>query len=322
MPPRIATANDGPSLLDSYWAIPKFTRFLATGAVATAAATKFGLVHPYVLLLLWPKVVGQLQVRGGMECGVWSGRKRKEGEETEASKVAHRSPDRNRKKNLNLFFNLLNSTPPHRHQLWRLVTSFLFLGTLSFPWLLQMVWLVQYGKALEQGVFASSASAADFPFMLFVGCAAMAALSAVPLLPFNVGAMGPALTFMLLYVWSRHNPDQPTSVMGLVTVRSFHLPFAICLASLCGVGGSLTADLLGLVAGHVYYFLKVVHPAGGGARLLETPAWFERALLRLEVISPGSARPGVTAAAAAAAGANPSDPRFRAFAGAGRRLAD
>ena len=62
MPPRIATANTGPSLLDAYWAVPKFTRFLATGAVATAAATQFGVIHPYVLLLLWPKVVGQLQV--------------------------------------------------------------------------------------------------------------------------------------------------------------------------------------------------------------------------------------------------------------------
>ena len=36
MPPRIATANTAPSLLDAYWAIPKFTRFLATGAVSTA----------------------------------------------------------------------------------------------------------------------------------------------------------------------------------------------------------------------------------------------------------------------------------------------
>lgn len=181
-----------------------------------------------------------------------------------------------------------------------------------------MIWLVQYGKALEEGVFGSSVSAADFPFMLGFGCATMAALSAVPFLPFNVGALGPALVFMLLYVWSRHHPDQSTSVMGLVTIRTFYMPFAFLGLALCGVGGSFTSSLLGLLAGHLYYFLKVVHPAAGGARLLETPGWFERGLLRAGIIAPGSARP---AAAAAVAGANPSDPSFRAFAGTGRRFA-
>lgn len=182
-----------------------------------------------------------------------------------------------------------------------------------------MIWLVQYGRGLEEGVFGASASAADFPYFLLVGCSAMAALSAVPFLPFNVGAFGPALVFMFLYVWSRHHPDQQTSVMGLVTIRTFYMPFAFLGLALCGVGGSFTSSLLGLIAGHLYYFLKVVHPAGGGSRLLETPGWFERALLRAGLISPAAARPG---AATAAAGANPSDPGFRAFAGAGRRLAD
>ena len=214
---------------------------------------------------------------------------------------------------------LLKKKKKKRPQLWRLVTSFLFLGSLSFPWLIQMIWLVQYGKALEEGVFGTSASsAADFPYFLLFGCSAMAALSAV--VPFfNVGAFGPALVFMLLYIFSRHYPDQTTSVMGLVQIRTFWLPFAFLGLSLCGVGGPFSSSLLGLVAGHLYYFLKTVHPAGGGSRLLETPGWFERALLRAKLISPAAARPG---AAAAVAGLNPSDPSFRAFAGAGRRLAD
>ena len=80
MPPRIATANTAPSLLDAYWAVPKFTRFLATGAVATAAATKFGVIHPYLLLLLWPKVVGQLQVGFCLRLGGSGGSRRTRGE--------------------------------------------------------------------------------------------------------------------------------------------------------------------------------------------------------------------------------------------------
>jgi Derlin-2/3 len=38
-------------------------------------------------------------------------------------------------------------------------------------------------------------------------------------------------------------------------------------------GAPLVPDLLGIIAGHLYYFLTVLHPLATGNILLRTPRW-------------------------------------------------
>lgn len=38
-------------------------------------------------------------------------------------------------------------------------------------------------------------------------------------------------------------------------------------------GSPLITDLLGIIAGHLYYFLTVLHPLATGKNLLKTPKW-------------------------------------------------
>lgn len=38
-------------------------------------------------------------------------------------------------------------------------------------------------------------------------------------------------------------------------------------------GSPLVPDLLGIIAGHLYYFLTVLHPLATGKNLLKTPKW-------------------------------------------------
>ena len=64
-----------------------------------------------------------------------------------------------------------------------------------------------------------------------------------------------SLVFMLLYLWSRENPNANTSIMGLVTLKAFYLPWGM-MGATAMMGGSIVPDLLGVVAGHLYYFLK------------------------------------------------------------------
>ena len=92
------------------------------------------------------------------------------------------------------------------HQLWRLLPATVFLGPISFGTLIQLVWLVQYGRALEDGAFV--ASTADFAWCVITGAAALAvAALAIPAL--GLVTLAPSLVFMLLYVWARHNPTSP-----------------------------------------------------------------------------------------------------------------
>jgi hypothetical protein len=38
-------------------------------------------------------------------------------------------------------------------------------------------------------------------------------------------------------------------------------------------GSPIIPDLLGIIAGHLYYFLTVLHPLAGGKNILKTPMW-------------------------------------------------
>jgi len=38
-------------------------------------------------------------------------------------------------------------------------------------------------------------------------------------------------------------------------------------------GNPIKPDILGMVAGHIYYFLTVLHPLAGGNFKLKTPLW-------------------------------------------------
>lgn len=55
-------------------------------------------------------------------------------------------------------------------------------------------------------------------------------------------------------------------------LQGLHLPFAFMAVSLI-MGGNWQADLLGILVGHVYYFLKEVYPRASGREVIRTPMW-------------------------------------------------
>jgi hypothetical protein len=141
----------------------------------------------------------------------------------------------------------------------------------------------------------------------------MAAASAA--LPwFALGAFGQSLVIFLMYISVRHHPAAPVSLFGLVSLPSLYLPWAFLALAAAGLGGDPRGVGLGIVAGHVVWFLTAVHPRVPGARaVLAPPRWLVRACMARGVGA-------VPAPAAAAAAVNPSDPGFRPFAGRGQRL--
>jgi len=227
-----------------------------------------------------------------------------------------------------------------RLQLWRPLTSALFLAPYSLRFVFEMLWIVQYGSALERGPYALRPG--DFLWMLVSGASA---LTAVALLAPPLGLMFVAspLVFALVYVWSRTYPDQRVSLFGLVQLRSYYLPLAL-VAMTVVQGGSPISDLLGCAAGHAWFFGTELYPrANGGRRLLPTPAWADALAARVASIGRGGGRAraagagaafgggggaqgaagagaGAGAAAGAAAGAGAAGAGFRAFRGQGMRL--
>ncbi|KAG9341452.1 hypothetical protein JZ751_019262 [Albula glossodonta] len=180
------------------------------------------------------------------------------------------------------------------YQVWRLMTNFLFFGPVGFNFLFNMIFLYRYCRMLEEGSFRGRT--ADFVFMFLFGGVLMTVsshigptVSTAPRLitvifqgPSFTSAqifgtfvslvfLGQAFTIMLVYVWSRRNPNVRMNFFGLLNFQAPFLPWVLMGFSLL-LGNSIIVDLLGIAVGHVYFFLEDVFPnQPGGGRWLKTP---------------------------------------------------
>jgi len=216
-----------------------------------------------------------------------------------------------------------------RFQIWRVFTCFTFLGKFGWPFVMNLIFVVQYAKTLE-GDF--SGVAADFLWCLMLGGSALCFINHASgmELPF----LTIPLIFMCIWIWSRKHPNAQMSVFGLFNIASAHFPwFLICLSML--MGGSPVQNLMGYFVGHLYWFLKEVHPATAGHRFFRAPSllrtWIEDEPLATTAGHGGAVRRGGQgnafglggAAAGAAANARVAPDRggaFAAFRGQGNRL--
>eukprot|EP00064_Thunnus_orientalis_P019713 superscaffoldBa00005052_g19841 len=152
------------------------------------------------------------------------------------------------------------------YQVWRLITNFLFFGPVGFNFLFNMIFLYRYCRMLEEGSFRGRT--ADFVFMFLFGGLLMTIFGTFVSLVF----LGQAFTIMLVYVWSRRNPNVRMNFFGLLNFQAPFLPWVLMGFSLL-LGNSIIVDLLGIAVGHVYFFLEDVFPnQPGGGRWLKTPS--------------------------------------------------
>nr|GME02890.1 derlin-1-like [Ipomoea batatas] len=173
----------------------------------------------------------------------------------------------------------------YRFQVWRLITNFFFLGKFSINFGIRLLMIARYGVQLESGPFQRRT--ADFLWMMIFGALSLLVLSLIPYFwsPF----LGISLVFMLLYVWSREFPNANINIYGLVTLKAFYLPWAmLCLDVI--FGSPIMPDLLGIIAGHLYYFLTVLHPLATGKILLKTPNWIHKLVARWRIGEPTTTR--------------------------------
>lgn len=201
-------------------------------------------------------------------------------------------------------------------QYWRLFTNFFYFGRLDLDFLFHMFFLARYCKLLEETSFRGRT--ADFFYMLFFGGSLLTGLvllggmfQLVSESLAKILFLSNSLTFMMVYVWSKRNPHVHMSFLGLFNFTAPYLPWVLLGFSII-VGSSPWVDLLGMCAGHAYYFLEDVYPFMTGRRFLKTPG-FIRALFPEDdavVVS----RPGNRwGAEADAAGARPGQEGQRAF---------
>ncbi|XP_071512769.1 derlin-1 [Panulirus ornatus] len=153
-------------------------------------------------------------------------------------------------------------------QLWRPVTS-LFCYPINpstgFHFLILLYFLYSYSLRLETGFFVQRP--ADYLFMLlfcWVNCVIASLLGGIMFLMDSMVAV-------VLYVWCQLNKDLIVTFWFGTTFKAMYLPWVFLGFTMITSGRGMLV-FIGILVGHLYFFLMFKYPQDfGGATLLRTP---------------------------------------------------
>lgn len=157
-------------------------------------------------------------------------------------------------------------------EIWRAVTS-VFYYPLSpatgFHFLINCYFLYNYSLRLERGEY--DGRPADYCWMLlfnWICCLVVGLLGDFHYL------MDP-MVISILYVWCQLNKYAIVNFWFGTQFKAMYLPWVLFAFNLIISGGGMM-ELLGILVGHLYVFLKFKYPQElGGPELLNTPEFLE-----------------------------------------------
>lgn len=164
-----------------------------------------------------------------------------------------------------IFFSF--SIAKKNNEWYRVLTANLFFGGFKLQTISMMFAFGQFSSMVESSIMSNHPF--DFIIMILFGMS-MNILSS-PLT--NDMLFGPTLTAFMFYYWSKHYSDQSMNVMGLpINVKAIYVPFIYLLLALYEGGiRNAMAEIVGLLIGHLYYYLHDILDLRFGIKVLRTP---------------------------------------------------
>jgi derlin-1 len=158
----------------------------------------------------------------------------------------------------------------YRFQIWRPVTALFFYPITpqtGFHYLMNLYFLYSYSSRLETGVF--DGKPADYLFMLFFNWFALVIIGLFASIPLLMDPM----VLSVLYVWCQFNKDQVVSFWFGTHFKAMYLPWILLAFNfIAGSGGWY--EFLGIVVGHLYFYVMYKYPQDfGGRQFIQTPSF-------------------------------------------------
>ena len=199
-----------------------------------------------------------------------------------------------------------------RLHIWRPITNYLFIGKFGFPFVFNLYFFITFSGRLERNeCFTSQGTPGSYLFFLLINMLTIDGLSCALAWPNGLPMNFSSLLMAIIYYWSRREAWAQLTYWGF-SIQGYQLPWALMFFNML-LGGSPWGDLLGVAAGHTYYFLKEVLPAENGMTLLKTPGFIDQFMIAVQ-------EGGRPAAAGGQAGRAAPPPPPRQFGGRGYRL--
>jgi len=166
------------------------------------------------------------------------------------------------------YYLILNKDFLNHFQLWRPITA-LFFYPLSpqtgFHYLINLYFLYSYSVRLEKDTF--NGRPADYLFMLIFNWFAIVLIS----LFMNMMLLMDPMVLSVLYIWCQLNKEVIVNFWFGTQFKAMYLPWVLFGFNMILSGGG-TAELIGIIVGHLYYFVMFKYPVDfGGVSLIQTP---------------------------------------------------
>ena len=160
-----------------------------------------------------------------------------------------------------------------KFELWRILTSFCYVGPFSFNTVITLYMLVSMSKQYEVGGpfnTGGGGGTADYIFaLMFAALVTLVTYPLVMMMAFSPPIFTRNLVYFVMYTWSKRFPTAQANIWG-IPVPAVYLPFAYLGLTIC-MGNPYVDMVHGLSVGHLYYFLVEVTPRVLGKDILVTP---------------------------------------------------
>ncbi len=156
-------------------------------------------------------------------------------------------------------------------QIWRLFTNVLFVGGFSTSFLFFLVMIYMRFKEVEQNAIVLRVYA-KFIMMLFY---LLSFLNIINIFSYRIFGFKPGFTLAqqlllaFIYIDSKREPQKMINLYFL-PIKNALYPYALIVFNIVS-GAGIYDNIIGIIAGNIYYFLTDVLPVQKNLNILKTP---------------------------------------------------
>ena len=156
-------------------------------------------------------------------------------------------------------------------QIWRLFTNLLFVGGFSTSFLFFLIMIYMRFKEVEQNAIVLRVYA-KFIMMLFY---LLSFLNIINIFSYRIFGFKPGFTLAqqlllaFIYIDSKREPQKMINLYFL-PIKNALYPYALIVFNIVS-GAGIYDNIIGIIAGNIYYFLTDVLPVQKNLNILKTP---------------------------------------------------
>lgn len=148
--------------------------------------------------------------------------------------------------------------------LWRIFSHLFYFGETGIKSFFYIIFFSRYSKALES--FSFQGRGFEYLYLLLTG---NSLLLLMKLFVKEATFLGPGITFMVVYIWGKKNAQAQINLVNLIHIKGSSLPLILMASSWFLRQKTLKSDIMGVIAGHIYFYLEEVYPRlNGGQKVL------------------------------------------------------